>query len=92
MNLHSFSNFPIPYSCAASEFHKYADPAGIDENVTLHMFRRSATTELIRNNANLYNVKEMLGHESLETLKHYTKLTITDLKRTHKKCHPRDKI
>lgn len=71
--------------------HKYADPAGIDENVTPHMFRRSATTELVRNGANLYHVKDMLGHESLDTLKHYTKLTIKDLKKTHKRCHPRDK-
>ena len=39
----------------------------------------------------MYHVKELLGHESLETLKHYAKLTITDLKATHEKCHPREK-
>jgi site-specific recombinase XerD len=33
----------------------------------------------------------MLGHESLDTLKHYAKLTITDLKAAHSKCHPREK-
>jgi len=71
--------------------HKYADITNIDENVTPHMFRRSCTTELVRNGANLYHIKDMLGHESLETLKHYTKLTITDLKKTHKKCHPRER-
>ena len=27
--------------------------------------------------------KEILGHESLDTLKHYARLTITDLKKTH---------
>jgi site-specific recombinase XerD len=37
------------------------------------------------------SVKELLGHESLETLKHYAKFTITDLKATHAKCHPREK-
>jgi len=52
--------------------------------------RRSCTTELIRGNANLYHVKELLGHASLSTLKPYTKLTITDLKKTHAKCHPRE--
>jgi site-specific recombinase XerD len=30
-------------------------------------------------------------HESLDTLKHYAKLTIADLKKTHAKCHPREK-
>ncbi len=46
---------------------------------------------MIRAEANLYRVKEMLGHESLETLKAYTRLTITDLRRTHAKCHPRER-
>jgi site-specific recombinase XerD len=61
------------------------------ENITAHTFRRSCATELIRNGANMYHVKELLGHESLDTLRHYAKLTINDLKKTHKKCHPREK-
>jgi len=59
--------------------------------VTPHTFRRSCTTELLRGGAGMYHVKELLGHESLETLRHYARLTITDLKRTHAKCHPREK-
>ena len=59
-------------------------------DVSPHTFRRSCTTELIRGGANMYHVKELLGHESLDTLRHYTKLTIIDLKKTHEKCHPRE--
>lgn len=62
-----------------------------EETVTAHTFRRSCTTELIRGGANMYHVKELLGHESLDTLKFYTRLTILDLKKTHEKCHPREK-
>ena len=36
-------------------------------------------------------VKELLGHESLATLKHYARLTIVDLKLTHARCHPRER-
>lgn len=36
-------------------------------------------------------VKELLGHETLATLKHYARLTILDLKKTHEKCHPRER-
>ena len=68
-----------------------AKQANLDEHVTAHTFRRSCTTELIRSGANMYHVKELLGHESLDTLKHYAKLTITDLKKTHEKYHPREK-
>lgn len=63
--------------------------------VTPHPFRRSCTTELqtelIRGGANLQHVKELLGHEHLDTLQHSTKRTIADLKQTHAKCHPRER-
>ena len=60
-------------------------------NVTPHTFRRSCATELLRGGANMYHVKELLGHESLDTLKHYAKLTILDLKKEHQRCHPRER-
>jgi len=68
-----------------------AELSGLDVPVTAHTFRRSCTTELIRGGANVYHVKELLGHESLDTLNHYAKLTINDLKKTHAKTHPREK-
>ena len=55
--------------------------------VTPHTFRRSCATEMIRANASIYHVKELLGHE---TLKHYAKLSITDLRQTLATCHPRE--
>jgi len=51
----------------------------------------SCTTELIRGGANMYHVKELVGHESVDTVRHYAKLTIQDLKETHAKRHPREK-
>ena len=46
---------------------------------------------MIRSGANMYHVKELLGHESLDTLKHYAVLTIVDLKKTHARYHPRER-
>jgi len=71
--------------------HVHADRLGFDVTVSPHTFRRSCTTELIRGGANMYHVKELLGHESLEMLKPYTKLTIRDLKKTHERTHPRER-
>jgi len=81
----------MPYHTFRRIVQRYAEVAGLEVKVTPHTFRRSCTTELIRGGANLYHVKELLGHENLETLKHYTKLTIEDLKATHAKCHPRER-
>lgn len=80
----------LPYHAFRRLVHRYAVAVGLDVNVTAHTFRRSCTTELLRSGANMYHVKELLGHENLDTLKHYAKLTITDLKATHQKCHPRE--
>ena len=71
--------------------HDCAERAGFGTIVTPHTFRRSCTTALLRGGAGLYHVKELLGHESLETLKHYARLNIVDLKQEHKRCHPRER-
>ena len=33
----------------------------------------------------------MLRHESLDTLRHYVKLNINDIRRTHRSSHPRER-
>lgn len=81
----------MPYHTFRRMMQRHAGRLGLAITVTPHTFRRSCTTELIRGGANLYHVKELLGHESLETLKHYTRLTIDDLKETHARCHPRER-
>ena len=55
------------------------------------MFRRSCTSELVRGDANLYHVSRMLGHEDLDTPKHYVRLDITDIQKTHRRTHPRER-
>ncbi|MBC2717923.1 MAG: tyrosine-type recombinase/integrase [Desulfobacteraceae bacterium] len=81
----------LPYSSFHREVASVVKQSGMDVKVTPHTFRRSCATELIRGGANLYHVKELLGHESLNTLRPYVKLTIVDLKKTHENCHPREK-
>jgi integrase/recombinase XerD len=71
--------------------HRHASRIGVDVTVTPHTFRRSCATEMIRAGANLYHVKDLLGHETLETLRHYAKLNVDDLKKTLARCHPRER-
>jgi len=81
----------LPYYMLRRMIGVYAKKARVDINVTAHSFRRSCATEMLRAGAGMYHVKELPGHESLDTIKHYAKLTITDLKETHRKCHPRER-
>ena len=59
------------------------------KGITAHSMRRSFATEMIKASANLYHVKDIMGHEDLRHLQKYVKLDIADLQRTHKKFHPR---
>jgi integrase/recombinase XerD len=81
----------LPYHTLLKRVRRHGERLALPVAVTPHTFRRSCTTELIRGGANLWHVKELLGHEHLDTLQHYAKLTITDLKKTHAKCHPRER-
>ena len=80
---------PLDHSALGDIVIKYFSNASV--RTTPHTFRRSSTTELVRGNANLYHVKEMLGHQSLATLTPYTKLTIRDIIQMHSRFHPSEK-
>ena len=69
---------------------KYAKMAGVKKQVTCHTFRRSCATEMIKNQANAVHIKDLLGHTSLRMISVYCDLSIVDLKKAHKKYHPRE--
>jgi integrase/recombinase XerD len=70
---------------------KYARIAKIKKTVSPHTFRHTCATAMLKNKADIRAVQELLGHESLDTTQIYTRVTIGDLKETHRKCHPREK-
>ncbi len=81
----------LPYQTLLRQVHIHAARIGVSVTVTPHTFRRSCTTEMIRAGANLYHVKDLLGHETLDTLRHYVKLNVEDLRKTLARCHPRER-
>ncbi|MCP4988721.1 MAG: tyrosine-type recombinase/integrase, partial [Colwellia sp.] len=47
-------------------------------------------TSMLKNKADIRSIQELLGHSSLDSTQVYTKITITDLKEIHTRCHPRE--
>jgi integrase/recombinase XerD len=68
----------------------YARKAGIKKRIACHSLRHTCATHLLHGKADIRYIQEMLGHTSLATTQIYTKVEITDLKKVHHRCHPRE--
>jgi len=53
-----------------------------------HLLRHTFATQSIAKGANVFTVKEIMGHKSLQTTMKYTHLTIEDMKVAHNKFSP----
>ena len=61
----------------------------LGRNVSPHVWRHSYATHLVANGANILYVQRLLGHTRLKTTEIYTRVTMSDLKRTLQHTHPR---
>jgi len=55
-----------------------AAPAGLEDNVTVHVLRHSFATTLVRGGTDLVIAAELLGHARLETTRAYTRPSAED--------------
>lgn len=63
--------------------------ASIEMHVSPHMLRHTFATGMLNNGSDLVSVKEMLGHESLNTTSIYTHVSDDKIREIYNKAHPR---
>lgn len=68
---------------------KYLSEISEDGRVYPHLIRHTFATHLLRRGADIRSIKELLGHESLETTTVYTHVSVEHLKNIYKKTHPK---
>lgn len=63
--------------------------ASIQMHVSPHMLRHTFATSMLNNGADLVSVKDILGHESLNTTSIYTHVSDDKIREIYNRSHPR---
>lgn len=71
--------FPLLGNHISKTFNAFAEKAGIKKTANFHGLRHSCATFLLRKGFNVIEVKNMLGHKSLEVTNRYVHLVANDL-------------
>lgn len=70
---------------------KLVTKAGLDIKISPHTFRHTFATDMLEEGSDLMTVKELLGHESLNTTSIYTHITNEQIRKIYDMAHPRAK-
>lgn len=71
---------------------KYTKLAGIDRNITPHMFRHSFATYLIEEGVDVSCVQQILGHSSIKTTQIYIHIASKKQAEILRQMHPRNRM
>ncbi len=82
----------LRYCTIDAIFEKYKPVRNSDRRISSHRLRHACAIGMLRNGADIRIVQRLLGHQRLTTTQIYTKLSPEDLKKFHKKYHPRTKV
>lgn len=77
----------LTYMALEHAFDRHAAMAGLD-GVSPHTMRRACATHLLQRGAHVVFVQQLLGHATMRHLAHYLRMSILELKQTHRASKP----
>jgi integrase/recombinase XerD len=88
----STNGWPLDDTGIGERLRVYQKKARIKKRITVHVFRHTLATEMLKAGADLRHIQEMLGHERLSTTQCYLRVVKEELKRVHRATHPREQM
>lgn len=83
---------PLSDQSVRRTIRKYTSLAGIDMNITPHMFRHTFATSLLETDVDIRYIQEFLGHSSINITEIYTHVTMSKQRDILMNKHPRKNL
>lgn len=80
---------PLNKDSLRQVIHAIGEKAGI-AHAYHHRFRHSFTIQYLRSGGDIFTLKGLLGHSSLEMVQHYARIADVDVQEAHRKASPAD--
>jgi integrase/recombinase XerD len=83
------SGYPLKRDSLRQVIHAIGDKTGI-QRAYPHRFRHSFAIQYLRSGGDIFTLKYLLGHNSLEMVQHYARIADVDVQEAHRKASPAD--
>ena len=84
------NGYPLAQRHVAHILERLSKDSGV-QKLHPHRFRRTAAIQFIRNGGNILALQKLLGHETLDMVRHYVDLASEDVAEAHKLASPVDR-
>lgn len=84
------NGYPLTQRHVAHILERLSEDSGV-QKLHPHRFRRTAAIQFVRNGGNLLALQKLLGHETLDMVRHYVDLASEDVAEAHKMASPVDR-
>jgi len=83
----AYQDKPIDYDALRYLMHRLGKQSGVSD-CHAHRFRHTFAISYLRNGGDIYTLQQILGHSTLEMVKHYLAIARSDIDKAHAKASP----